>query len=50
MEAYHDAGADWLFPEALQSKEEFAEAGAIKGMRMQSDQEWIQYWRADNAE
>ena len=29
MEAYHDAGADWLFPEALQSKEEFAEAGEL---------------------
>jgi methylisocitrate lyase len=29
MEAYHDAGADWIFPEALQSKEEFSEAGQL---------------------
>ncbi len=29
IEAYHDAGADWLFPEALQSREEFSEAGEL---------------------
>ena len=29
MEAYHDAGADWIFPEALHSKEEFSEAGQL---------------------
>ena len=29
MEAYHIAGADWIFPEALHSKEEFAEAGRL---------------------
>ena len=29
MEAYHDAGADWLFPEALHSKAEFSDAGQL---------------------
>ena len=29
MEAYHGAGADWIFPEALHSKEEFSEAGQL---------------------
>ncbi len=29
MEAYHDAGADWLFPEALHSKAEFSDAGKL---------------------
>ncbi|MDA7889545.1 isocitrate lyase/phosphoenolpyruvate mutase family protein, partial [Pirellulales bacterium] len=29
IEAYHNAGADWIFPEALQSQEEFSEAGLL---------------------
>ena len=29
MEAYHGAGADWIFPESLHSKEEFSEAGQL---------------------
>jgi methylisocitrate lyase len=29
IEAYHNAGADWIFPEALQSQDEFSEAGAL---------------------
>ena len=29
MKAYHVAGADWIFPEALHSKEEFSEAGRL---------------------
>jgi methylisocitrate lyase len=29
IEAYHNAGADWIFPEALQSQEEFSAAGVL---------------------
>ena len=29
MEAYHNAGADWIFPEALHSKAEFSDAGQL---------------------